>query len=609
MATRRHGPWTALCGVALAAGCLPADWAYDLTDAAPRDVRPRDAGAVRAPSDDRGARDTSPAAPVDVTIADDARGVTDALSPDRPASRDLPTRDAPTCVDTDGDGISDEIEGAPYARSALRPGAPADFESLDSDDDGISDAAEARRAYAGFAASARPELRCGDAPDDCDGDGRWNHQDRDSDDDGIGDREEATTWRSDPCAADTDGDGVTDLVEVAAGSSPTDRADHPPDGSIYVTLPYLDRAGPRTREFSFRTRIRSADVMFLVDTTGSMGTTIAQVRDTLSTQIVPGIAAAFGAGADVRYGMAEHRDFAEGGADYALRVLQPLDADPSRAQGATYRLAAAGGGDGPEAMVPAMHALLSGVGTPAYGGTATRAVAPADCGDDPTAFGWGCFRPGSVPIVVLFSDADWHNGPFQVAPNFYGSVAQAARYDELVAEMTRREAYFVGIDVASGATYQASLDLARRTGSVDAAGAPVAYRGAPETVTASVVSAVTTLAQGTRQDVEGRAHGDPTEARLPRGRTAADFVARITPSRGDPPAPLGFASFDAAAFRGVAPTTVVTFEVALVNDFYRNVSGAAQLFRATIAVLGRAGSALDTIPVFVVVPTDPNVLD
>ena len=36
---------------------------------------------------------------------------------------------------------------------------------------------------------------------------------------------------------------------------------------------------------------------------------------------------AIGPGADMRYGMSEHRDFANGGGDFALRVLQPLNAN------------------------------------------------------------------------------------------------------------------------------------------------------------------------------------------------------------------------------------------------------------------------------------------
>ena len=123
-----------------------------------------------------------------------------------------------------------------------------------------------------------------------------------------------------------------------------------------------------------------------------------------------------------------------------------------------------------------MHSLISGYGLPAYRGTATRQATAMDCAGDPLSYGWACFREGRVPILVLFSDAGWHNGPTMPTGNFYGSVPGAATYNQLVAEMRRRDAFFVGIDVASGATYSASLDLATQTRSVDATGNPIAFR-------------------------------------------------------------------------------------------------------------------------------------
>lgn len=512
----------------------------------------------------------------------------------------------PPCRDEDGDGVSDDLEGSPFLRTTMTAGAPPDYQNTDSDDDGITDLDEARRNYAGFASMARPELTCGDLPDDCDMDGLTNHRDRDADNDGLVDREEVMRTRTNPCVGDTDGDGVSDLIEGAAGSNPLDMMSRPPAGSLYVTLPYMDPAGPQTRSFDFSTRIRSADIMFLVDTTGSMSGTITAVRNELSSVIVPGIVRAIGPGADVRYGMSEHKDFANGGAEFSLNVLQPLNANPMLSQNATTRLSATGGGDEPEAQVTAMHSLLSGFGLAQYRGTATRMSTAADCGGDATAFGWGCFSPGRVPIIVLFSDAAWHNGTAMPTGNFYSSVPMAATWVQLVAEFRRREAYFIGIDVSSGRTHANSVALARDSRTLDGAGNPIAFRGTPSSVSANVVSAITTLAQGTRQDVTRRAVSDPMETRLAAGRQTSNFMQRIVPLRGTPAAPGGFDRMDDTTFYNVSPSTVVTFEVTFFNDFHRNNSGSAQLFRATIEVLGRASSVVDTIQVFIIVPTDPN---
>jgi len=602
----------AILAVALAAAaCAPEDiYQSDLTP----DGGARDSGARR---------DTGRA--VDVPRAADVPNARDATTPLDLGAPDGSTRvDAgagvdvgfvvdvgvdtgpPPCRDEDGDGISDDLEGSPFLRTAMAAGAMPDYQNTDSDEDGVPDVDEARRNYPGFASAARPALTCGDLPDDCDMDGYANQRDRDADNDGLTDREEAMRTHTDPCVADTDGDGVGDLTESAAGSSPTDPMSRPPAGSLYVTLPYMDPMGPQTRSFDFSTRIRSADIMFLVDTTGSMSGTITAVRNTLSTTIVPGIVRAIGPGADMRYGMSEHRDFANGGGDFALRVLQRLDANPMLSQNATTRLAASGGGDEPEAQVAAMHSLLSGYGIPEYGGTATRMSTAADCGGDATSFGWGCFRPGRVPIIVLFSDADWHNGTAMPTGQFYSRAPRAATWTQLVAEFRRREAYFIGIDVSAARTYNNAIALARDSRTLDGAGMPIAFRGSPSSVAANVISAVTTLAQGTRQDVTRRGVGDPMETRLAAGRRTDEFMQRIVPLRGTPAAPTGFDRFDATTFYNVSPSTVVTFEVTFFNDFHRNTSGTAQLFRATIEVLGRASTVLDTIQVFVIVPADAN---
>jgi hypothetical protein len=575
-------------------------------DTSAADSSAADTGVAPSDSAPEDRTDPGDGAPEDRTDPDGGT-----LPPEDSATMDTtaPPDGPMMCTDEDMDGISDLFEGAPILRTSLRPGAPPDYQNIDSDDDGIPDAAEARRFYPGFEAMARMPLTCGDTPDDCDRDGVWNHRDRDSDNDGLTDNEEYRRWRTNPCAADSDGDGVSDLIESVAMSNPTNPMSRPAAGTIYVTLPYMDPMGHQHRQFDFSTRIHSADIMFLVDTTGSMGGTISQVQSSLSTVIVPGVVRALGgASADIRYGMAAHGDFAEGGVNYTgnLTVFSALDSDPMRAQTATSRLRADSGGDGPESQVPAMHSLVAGYGVAAYGGTATRPVTPADCGGDATAFGWGCFRTGRVPILVLFSDAPWHNGPG--GGNDYRSVPTAATYAQLSAEMVRRQVYFVGIDVGGGSTFANSQALARATGTLDGSGNPIAFRGTPSSVAMSVISAITTLAQGTRQDVTRRVDPDAMERRLPTGRTTADFVKAVTPLRGMPPAPVGFARMDMTTFYSVAPSTIITFDVDLFNDFHRNGTGMVQLFQATIRVLGRASSVLDSHPVYIVVPSDANVL-
>jgi len=499
--------------------------------------------------------------------------------------------------DSDGDGISDSREGTGDPDA---DGIPNDRD-LDSDGDGLSDSAEST--------SVNP---C--APTDFDGDGRPDFLDLDSDNDGLTDAEELRggTNRSD---TDTDNDGFDDLTEVAAGSNPRDPESGPPEGTLYVVVPYHPPtevgADRPLRTFTFQTRVRAVDIMFLIDATGSMDETIVEVQRSLSSVLIPGIQAALGPDADARYGMSAHGDFDEGendGDHYAgvLTVFQRMTYDVPAVQDATTMIRAEAGGDFPESQVLAMHSLLSGFGTPNYEHPTHQVRLPENCDvgpDDFGVYGWGCFREGRVPIIVLFSDSPWHNG-FGLA-NHYLTTPDAPLYDDLLVEMIRRDAYFIGIDVGvgplAGNTFLSSQRLARDSGTVDDSGAPIVFMGTPDAIAANVIAGVSTLAGTTRQDVTTRTDHDRVETRLPVGRTTAEFIRAVEPLTALPPAPAGYDSHDARTFFNVAPATVVTFEVEFYNDF-EEPTDSAQVFRATLITLGRASSEVDRREVFMVVP-------
>ena len=546
------------------------------------------------------------------------------------------------CTDQDRDGLSDFIEGAP-ATDTDGDGTP-DFRDTDSDDDGFSDAVEATRAYPGFAAQAR-SLSCGGSSDNCDGapDGRANFRDTDSDDDGLTDREEAAA-HTDPCAADTDGDGASDLVETAARSDGADASSRPPANGLYVILPYYPApaSGPHERrEFTFATRIRLADVFFLVDNSASMEPVIDVLNRSFQTDIVPRIRAAI---PDIRVGVGSFDsmpffDVALGSSgqpgnpgDYTLWVRQRVHADTTLSQRAfsvmhTISADTGGrvvGGDHAEDQTEAAYEVIAGTGTrfpaPNIPSAARRSVHNAldpsgngwvppfdpamdcDAGPDDHVYGFGCFAEGRVPIVVLASDSTWYDGCDDESPV---SGGRGHRCAELVEALNRREAFFIGIDVGPGQeTYANAVAVATRTNSVDERGRPLAFNPGPSGIpvtAAQVVNAITTIAGQTRQDITTRTAPDAAERRLPPGRSTADFVHAVTPARGIPDAPEGFARSDATTFYDVAPSTSVVFDA----DFYNDVQPAgpaAQLFQATIEVVGRARSVVDSRPVFIVVP-------
>jgi uncharacterized protein (TIGR03382 family) len=145
----------------------------------------------------------------------------------------------PYSVDTDGDGLEDGEEVFDHSTDPTLPdsdadgltdadelGAGLDPRDSDTDDDGLLDGDE-------DAVGGDPALR------DTDGDGLLDGEeanvygtdpdDADSDDDGLTDGEEVSDHRTDPLNPDTDGGGVIDGVEVTDGTDPLHDIDDVPD--------------------------------------------------------------------------------------------------------------------------------------------------------------------------------------------------------------------------------------------------------------------------------------------------------------------------------------------------------------------------------------------
>lgn len=156
-----------------------------------------------------------------------------------------PTRVAPVVdripgvtLDSDGDGLPDEVEAAGW-RTRAGTTFRTDAHDPDSDNDGLSDGEEAGppRAqgedaeYAGRSDPTSVDSDADGLPDPVEvGDlGSWvrtvtyavsDPLDGDTDQDGIGDGDEYLL-DMDPSAPDTDGDGLLDLEELDFGSDPT----------------------------------------------------------------------------------------------------------------------------------------------------------------------------------------------------------------------------------------------------------------------------------------------------------------------------------------------------------------------------------------------------
>ncbi|MET7967323.1 vWA domain-containing protein [Micromonospora sp. NPDC005305] len=118
------------------------------------------------------------------------------------------------------------------------------------------------------------------------------------------------------------------------------------------------------------------DVVLLVDTTGSMGAAIANVRTNLQ-QVINNVR---GAQPSAQFAVASYRD--EGDGAELFRVRQDLTGDATALQNAVDGLAAGGGGDVPEAWVNGLFQVSDG----------GIAYAPAAAG----SWCWSATRPATT---------------------------------------------------------------------------------------------------------------------------------------------------------------------------------------------------------------------
>lgn len=545
------------------------------------------------------------------------------------------TCDSP--VDSDGDGIADVREGASDPDGDGVPSRADD----DSDGDGIPDATEA--------GSTNP---C--APRDSDGDGFFDAIDTDSDNDGVPDRDEVAAG-TDPHERDSDGDGVTDLGERAAGTDPLDRTSTIPADDFFVVLPYGDPE--QNRPLRFGTNINQADVFFLVDMTGSMGGERTNLVRGLIDTIIPGIEAAidnveFGAGGFDDYPYGSYGDPVGGlvgpGADhpfYLLRSIAPGSEDigrwsttasatmcppdsPAAPDGignitftgpngrqdileAVEGLPCHYGNDYPESYVPGLYATATGMGLSWPGGSVPSRPDSmfGPCPEIPdevgTRVGYPCFRPGSLPIILLFGDAPFHNGPPGTIGDPYAGFA-APSWDATLASLNAIGARAMGIYSGTGDAIGDYNALATGTGAVRGDGSPLVFTisGDGSGLSGAVVDAVASLVGGTPQDVTTAREdvlGDPPGAEF----DATRFIIAITPVEGyvgGIPG-MGYSSFDATTFYDVIPGTQVEFRVDFINTVYPPPA-VATVFQARIIVLGNGVARLDERRVFIVVPPE-----
>jgi hypothetical protein len=383
-----------------------------------------------------------------------------------------------------------------------------------------------------------------------------------------------------------------------------------------------DPPDPR-RTFAFATDIRRADVYFLIDTTGSMGSPIANVQSSL-TRISTELSARID---DLQMGVGHFEDFpnepdcgffdfdcisgsAYGAAgDVAYANLQDITDSVSAVQTALNSLELGNGADGPESQIEALYQTATGEGGSwTFDSGASHSIPPRTCPTIPdevgTRRGYPCFRPGALPIIVLVSDVTFHNGP--ASGNGYAGIAppphSSAHATDAVAALGAR---VVGVAIGGGGRNDQEA-LARASGTVDGTGRPLVYDSAGGEVSDAIIEGITTLVGGTPQDVTTATEN---VAGNPGGVDARDFIVSITPVEGfrDGIAGTGYASKDTTTFYEVVPGTLVDFAVDFHNDFVPPAETAV-IFRAVIVVMGNGVARLDERQVYIIVPPEGAVI-
>jgi hypothetical protein len=551
-------------------------------------------------------------------------------------------------TDSDNDTILDRDE---RANDADKDGLP-NYRDLDSDGDGILDAIEA-----GDADLKTP-------PVDTDADALPDFLDLDSDGDGLLDAVEDKNLDGvlDPgetsrTKADTDGDGVSDLIEVAAHTDPQSAADNPAAHGNFVFLePYQQPPSPISATLDFTSKISLADIFLLIDTTRSMDGEIANLQESLATVIIPQLAAQIDS---IAIGVGSYRDFptstygSTGDWPFKLehRVMTVrTTAGIASLQAAVNGLSAAGGNDYYEASWEALHQVAKGIGN-ATGGASVAAfnaasaypAAPPEGESTGTIPGVG-FRSGALPVAVLFTDAPGHNTDSPtVTANDYVSPVSAAHSTQTISELKAMSARLVGVtsglgdaraDELAGITATGALVPAAAwgTGTARPAGCAVdqcctGLSGVGEAADSgsrcpmsflmsddgsglgtAVVAAIKVLTSYGSINVSAHPIDDPSDSI----DAVAAFIDGIVanPTAG-PPCDSGLTAIDTTGdgrldtFINVLPGKRVCFDVIPKTNQLVSPKDDPQMYKASIQVLGENVTVLDTRNVFFLVPPAP----
>ena len=419
---------------------------------------------------------------------------------------------------------------------------------------------------------------------------------------------------------------------------------------FFFVLPYNE--SEKTKPLDFKTDVRSLDVFFAMDTTGSMKDEIAHLKSSIINGIVTPMLAQI---PDSQFGVGFFDDFPVrpygAGPDQPFGLLTEITSDQEAIVNGVNRLDLHHGYDTPESMIEALYQVATGEGLSGPGGTSVPA--------NNSGIGGVGFRRGTMPVVIAISDAPSHTVGEKGTPgycesdygesDYAGEVARVAHSREQTKNaLTNICGRVVGVaaqdhDPTCGPVRD-TTDFAVHTGArippsawdVDgrpggcAAGqcctgmngngrdpdddglCPLVYLvdGDGNGLGEGIISGLKMLTRFATFDVLAKAEGGTTSKdgiALPEGKTTADFIKSIVAVSSDKPdTPSGLPdpvpSDD--KFFNVTPGTTVEFNVNAKNDFF-NATDKAVYFDATIKVSASGCTDLDERNVIILVPPKP----
>ncbi len=393
------------------------------------------------------------------------------------------------------------------------------------------------------------------------------------------------------------------------------------DAGVPVVVDASDAGGGT---FPTDPSLKDVDVTLVIDTTGSMGGALENLRTAFDGTIIDSVRARI---PNVAFSVVGQGDYPVGGfgspGDLPVNVRQITTNDRALVKTALLSLVAAGGGDGPEAQIVAMQHALTGEAITWTGGSIPAHTPAVD------TTGAVELRKGALPVVVLVTDALWHSeteSPYGFpAPTMVSLTAAFQATHAKFISLTPESSEVAQADALSDATASALSPAALAdttlttcapgqccTGVNGAGIAPAAaggncrlnfrYAGSGTGLSTSLVRAIDALSRGTTFSAVRAEIATPT----PRG--ASSFVKAIraveegNASQGCVAASAIDTNGDGIreAFVGLGVRSRVCFAIVAQPDPAASV---ARVETAVVRVLGTPGDVeLDRRTVTYVVP-------